>query len=644
MITPMERVEIVFLRSELFDVVPFLQDQGMVHLEDVPLALEEHPGYLHRVHLPQARKDELAALEEVQGLLNEALPLSRAKPGFNAVVRAGRDIHRDSVETLRARVIEWHRTLRSLSRRRLNAQDNAEILKNYRRILQQIAPVLEERNAALGTTARALVLQESKPEALESFEKRIVSDIGPECSVSTRRISRGETAVVITFPEGKGDAVGGLLEQMGIAPVEVPDPALRGVSVQQAIERVDGKLKELKATLDALRSQQQVFDEQHGAGLHAIQRIVGDRIGQYTVVEQFAQSEMVGVVHGWVPVDQVAGLESELKKTFGARAALGTLSKKEVDVHRIPTQLRNHPIFKPFQLLLGIFDPPKYGTFDPTWVVAISFIMFYGFVLGDFGYGIFIIAVAWYVKRRNPHKEMLCDVMTIAQWMGASSIVWGVIYGEGFGDLPYKYFGFAPFHRVYELELLLALAIGYGLVHVPIGLIIGTIEGYRHNDPHHAEEKLGMLLGLVALGLAVLTLSGLWPLAPALGYLAAAAVFIASVFFLVRSMGGMAAMGVMEIIGGTANILSYARLMATGIASVIVADLANLFIYAYDDNLLLLLLVGIPAAGIVHLINIGIGLFSPTIHALRLNYVEFLPKFYEPEGRNYQPFRKELAW
>ena len=56
------------------------------------------------------------------------------------------------------------------------------------------------------------------------------------------------------------------------------------------------------------------------------------------------------------------------------------------------------------------------------------------------------------------------------------------------------------------------------------------------------------------------------------------------------------------------------------------------------------LLIGIPAAALIHLLNIAIGVFSPTIHSLRLNFVEFLPKFYEPEGRSYKPFRKEMVW
>ena len=86
------------------------------------------------------------------------------------------------------------------------------------------------------------------------------------------------------------------------------------------------------------------------------------------------------------------------------------------------------------------------------------------------------------------------------------------------------------------------------------------------------------------------------------------------------------------------NVLSYARLMALGIASVVIADIANQMVSDMGY------LIGVPVAILVHAFNIALGMASPTIHSLRLNYVEFLPKFFSPEGRRYEPFRKETLW
>ena len=88
MIAPMDRVEIVCLRSELRAIVPLLQEQGVLHVEQVPLALENHPGFLHRVHLPEDEKTELIQLETLDTLLKEAAPLLAAAPDRGAVAKA----------------------------------------------------------------------------------------------------------------------------------------------------------------------------------------------------------------------------------------------------------------------------------------------------------------------------------------------------------------------------------------------------------------------------------------------------------------------------------------------------------------------------------------------------------------------------
>jgi len=111
---------------------------------------------------------------------------------------------------------------------------------------------------------------------------------------------------------------------------------------------------------------------------------------------------------------------------------------------------------------------------------------------------------------------------------------------------------------------------------------------------------------------------------------------IVSVVLLVRSCGALAPLQVIEVVSLVSNVLSYSRLMALGLASVILADIAN-EMGGKAGNIVL----GIGIAAFMHILNLGIGIFSPTLHSLRLNYVEFLPKFYSPDGRVYAPFRKE---
>ena len=648
MIAPMARIEVIFLRSQLNAVLDRVQELGVVHLEDVPLALEEAPGYLHRIHLPEPEKKELDTLEEWSRILRECLALVSPPADQQQVAKAAREISGNTVaqwnaQNLAAQLRQWHRTLRTLHRRRLNIEDNLTLLHRYEVILRAIAPLLQEHSAVLGKTARVLILSGYTPEQIDALERRLIQDIGPECQFIQRPLQRMTVAVLLINKPEKQEALTALLRAEGIAVLDPPDRSVAADTVDDLLKRVEQRVSGLSADLDQVLSELQVFSEQYAAKIEAWRIAVADRLAQLRAVDHLAQSRMVGVLHGWLPADAYENFYRSLKQQFGAQIAIGKLPMDEIEPEHIPTLLRNHWFFKPFELVMGFLRPATYGTFDPTPVVALSFLLFYGFIIGDMGYGLTIWGVASWAKARWRHIPMLRDGMTIVQYMGISSIIFGFIYLEFFGDTLER-LGLHPlFPRGHETTLLLALAVGMGLIHVPLGLIVGIVEGYKHGHVKHARERLGLLLGLLALLTVISSGGGYLPLPSSLAYLIAGLLFLGSLFCFVRSMGGMAPLGIMEIVGLSSNILSYARLMALGMAGIAFAGIAN-GIPASIDNPLLKILVGIPAALLIHLLNIGISVFSPTIHSLRLNFVEFLPKFYEPEGRKYQPFRKEAAW
>lgn len=645
MIAQMTRAEVVFLRSELDEMVPFLQGQGVVHLEDVPLAVEDFPGFLHRVHLPEDKKSELERLQHLAVQLKELMPLLSSSPSAPEIAQAAPAVAEWDQAQQEQQIGQWHDQLTSLGREKVTLQDHIERVTNYGKILQVIGNVLAANSVTLGENGRAVVLEGFNSDGLEALEKKLVSSVGPECGLITTPFGRGKIIAVISHPAEKSAAVAAFLEGEGLLPADLPDEQLKGASVSQMVHNVESRTGQLQADLDEALSRIQIFSEEHGPAIAALNRIVLDGVAQLEVTNKFAQSSMVVVMHGWVPTEAFGDLAQNLRKQFGDRVAVEALPMSDVDLHHVPTLRKNHPLFQPFELVMGLMRPPTYGTFDPTWLVAVSFILFYGFILGDAGYGAVIIAIGAWVKSKWGHIKPLRDGMSIFQYMGASSIVFGLIYFEIFGNFMEHLVGFPPicFHRAHETDMLLYLGIAFGAVHIPISLVLGIKEGYAHGHAKHAEEKLGMLLGLFALATAVASGAGFFPVSAQLGYFLAVLLVLVAGYYLLKSMGAMAPMGAVEVIGLTANVLSYSRLMALGIASIAFADIANDL-----PNMLgggpVGYLLGIPMALGVHLLNIGIGVFSPTIHSLRLNFVEFLPKFYEPQGKDYEPFRKELVW
>ncbi len=170
---------------------------------------------------------------------------------------------------------------------------------------------------------------------------------------------------------------------------------------------------------------------------------------------------------------------------------------------------------------------------------------------------------------------------------------------------------------------------------IVLWLVLGVWEALRERSRSHLLERGGMLVGLMGLFLIVGVMVDYLPqglMTPGI------VIVILGIVFLGASLGWLGIlMGPIEFISLIGNILSYLRIAAIGLASVYLAKVAN-DIAGMVGNLI----VGIILAVLIHALNLVMGAFSPTIHSLRLHYVEFFRKFYEGGGRAYKPFRSRV--
>ena len=641
MIAPMSRVEVVCLSSVRQALVVSLQEQGLLHLEEVPLELEEAPDFLGRVQLEGAAQEAFSQLEELERLLAEVAPLLSVTPSATNVRAAMAMVAGWDDAALSGKLRDWSSKLREVTRRRVSLQDSLDVLSNYRTILEQVAPVLGGSEVKLGKGTRALVLTGDVKRVVARLEERFGEEIGPELKFHKNQVKSKQLVGLLSFPESKGEVVSRILNQEGVTPVDMRDESFQNATVGEVIGRIDSTMAGRRTELGTLEGETNKPRGQLCTELWAAKVIVADRLAQFRVHGQFAQSEMVTVIHGWTPSDQYDTLEQAIERDFAGKAEVNRISHEGIDHVAIPTQLRNPALFKPFEVVLSIFKPPTYGTIDPTKMVAVAFIFFYGFILGDVFYGISVILLAKWLGRKWGHIAAVQSASAIGVYMGISAIVFGVIYGEYFGNLVEKVvwpalFGHELhplFHRAHATTELLLIAIIFGLIHIPLALIIGIRESFRHGHTTHAIEKIGLLMGLTALVIMTCNYFGVPILSlDAFVYLAAA-LFVVGAVLIFKAMGMMGLIGILEIMSLGGNVLSYARLMALGIASIALADIANMLPGMFGYWL------GIPAALLVHMFNLGIGVASPTIHSLRLNFVEFLPEFYSPDGKDVGPFR-----
>ncbi|MBS3157941.1 hypothetical protein J4206_01500 [Candidatus Woesearchaeota archaeon] len=336
---------------------------------------------------------------------------------------------------------------------------------------------------------------------------------------------------------------------------------------------------------------------------------------------------------GYVPRDRVAQLTELLQKKTDNKLFI-----QEQHIHHdehIPVQLQNKKTIRPFQFFLDLYSLPNYHEVDPSFFLFLGFPFLFGFMLGDFGYGLVTLSLFYFLKLKMQGKiaQQLFKILIIASlW----SLAFGLFFGEFFG-----YEEIAGFHishvigREHDKMLLLGAAVIVGIVHVNLGLLIGFYNELQHHGLWHAFcAKISWIL--LQLGCLLLYLSyGMYLIPPIFGFV----LLGISVILLYLGEG---IRGLVELPSIFGNILSYARLMALGLASVglavVVNDMAAEF---FHEPSILNIIVGIFILVIGHVINIALGILGPFLHSLRLQYVEFFTKFYSGGGIAYKPFGAE---
>jgi V/A-type H+-transporting ATPase subunit I len=255
-------------------------------------------------------------------------------------------------------------------------------------------------------------------------------------------------------------------------------------------------------------------------------------------------------------------------------------------------------------------------------------------MLGDFGYGLvsLLIALALMAKFKNTILEPVAKV-----WAYASipTLFFGIVYDEFFGFRHSQLLGFRLYEGVPRMEninLLLVLTILIGVGHLTLGFFLAALNKFRKREWLHMVAKFGWIAVELSGILLVVTL--VFHILPEGVAIPAAVLGVMGLIPIVKAEG---ITSIIEIPGLASNILSYARILAVGIASVVVAELINELLMPKPSQGLLML-VFIPIYVVLHMFNIVLGMFEALVQGARLNYVEFFSKFYEGGGKRFNPF------
>lgn len=533
-------------------------------------------------------------------------------------------------ESLPRAALEARRTRRKADAiaRRLGAlEDERVLLLRYRDFFRAFGPLLARGLDWPDGRAFYVVLREGAGHGIEPLRANLEAATGGEIEVLSHALPSGETAVLLIAARGAADKVEQLLSASSVhelpAPPGIADP--HGLTALDAIQR---RLAELPAALADLEGQRKALGDARGAAFEEIRAWLHDRLLVLDARARAHAGSHLFVIDGWAPSSEVRRIAARIQSALGPEIVFEALATEPWARGDAPVSLRNPPLFRPFEIITRAVPLPRYGTIDPTPFVAVFFPMFFGLMLGDAGYGAILAALAFLLGARAKPGTRARSIAYVAGACAVFSIAFGLAFGEIFGDLPVRVLRVRPwgFDRGEAVLPFLALTAAIGVVHVTLGIVLAMI-GAWHQGKHREALGRGLAAAMIALA-ALALLASLHLLPPRFFTPLVVAVLVA--FPVLIFLEGITA--VVELASNFGQILSYARIMALGTASLMLAVVANRMVGAMGS-----VVVGVLFALLFHVVNFAIGLFSPTIHALRLHYVEFFGRFFSPGGTAYRP-------
>jgi V/A-type H+-transporting ATPase subunit I len=632
----MAKVQIVGRKRHVEKVIRRLQRLGLLELvsapDELPQAVAPFPGRSERIEEAEelrlliAQLDgllTLAATSQVTQPPGELQDVAALRGELQALTPLVED-HVDGIEGLRTELAVLPRYIKPL--------------QSLLPLVPELAELDESELHALELDATAVVLNTEDDSVVDALREALNAELGVRFVLVAARVDAEAIGCVIVTPHRVADEVQALLGRERVRSMPLPS-RYDNLSFRGALAAMEARLGEIPAELERAEGRLHALLAPHAATWQATrERLIAD-LERVEAVGCVGATSRAFVVVGWTPRAQVLELHKQLERAAGGELVVEELpTSTEVEP---PVLMRNVELARPFEFLVRFLDLPHAGSLDPTVLMALFLPLMVGVMVGDVVYGSLLLGLAFLVQRRfaagSPAIRDLSRVFVAgALW----AIVFGFLFGEALGDLGHKVG--LPALWLYRggpdaVQPLLLFSLALGAVHVVLGQLLGLWQSASARRPAELVNRAGSLLalgGVFALaGVAVDRLPGG---APATG-LAAAVVVVGLVLLTVRRGALGLIMAPLELVGTLGNVLSYLRLAAVGLASTYLALVANEL--AVLGPLWLGLFIGV----FFHALNLALASFSPMIQALRLHYVEFFSKFYEPGGRQFRPFGERPA-
>lgn len=407
--------------------------------------------------------------------------------------------------------------------------------------------------------------------------------------------------------------------------------------------------KALAENLAALEKERQEI-EQRIAGLGGKREALLEASDRAAIAlrREEAKSRLVGtdkvfLLEGWLPADRCAALEKALEPFT---CAIETREPTEDEYPQVPVQLKNNKLTRPLNMVTEMYSLPAYGTLDPNPLMAPFFILFYGIMMADMGYGLLMMIASVIISKKYRPKGTSGELFSLLGLCGISTFIMGALTGGFFGDFltqlvaivsPGTVFALPKlFDPLDDLTMILIGSMALGMVQIVTGMAISLIEKCKRKKFLDAffEE---ITWWIVFIGIALLALGK----GVAVLYVGCALVLLGPI---VQGKGWGRLTGVFgslynHVTGYFGDILSYTRLMALMLAGSVIAQVFNM-LAAMPGNVIAFIIISMLG----NAMNFGLNLLGCYVHDLRLQCLEFFNKFYVDGGKPFRPMTLDTEY
>ena len=361
-----------------------------------------------------------------------------------------------------------------------------------------------------------------------------------------------------------------------------------------------------------------------------------------TGAERMLTDGTIVFFEGWVPADSLSATETLLEKLG---CAWDAADPAEDEIPNVPVKLKNNWFTKPLNMVTEMYSLPAYDNVDPNPLMAPFFILFYGIMMADMGYGLLMILAGLIVGKKYRPKGTMGHMFGLLTLCGFSTFIMGAITGGFFGDFltqvvlltTGKEFALpALFTPLNDTLMILVGAMALGLVHIITGMAISfVIKLKRHQYLDALFEEATWWVVFAGIALMVLGVTNI------VLYAGIALVLLGPI---ITGQGFGRIMGIFgslynHITGYFGDILSYARLMALMLAGSVIAQVFNT-LGAIPGNIVIFIIISMAG----NALNFALNLLGCYVHDLRLQCLEYFGKFYQDGGKPFRPVAIETKY